>query len=378
MRVLHLWDNYAPHLFDQSFEICAEEGIDAGLVCLNLIDRGVVAADISFVRRVRGDDRSGAGGRIARKLRRWIDERRFRHLVKQEVRNFRPDLLHIHYGTTGAILASSAVLQHVPFVMSFYGFDISQAPRSAKIRSSYRKVFRLRPLVHVLCDEAADRAIALGAEPADIVDANLPLPIDRYPAIGVDGPVRHWLLPARFVEKKGHRVLLDAFKLHLREQPDARLTCWGYGESEWLEDVVFSLGLSEQVAVINNGGSPDFDALYLEQLRGHDAVITPSVRSSRGDDEGGPALTTVLAQVAAKPVIVSDFPGSERSVTDGVEGLVVAQRDSAALAEAMNKLAVNGALAVRMGKAGRKRAVREFARGAYRHALVGWYHRLTR
>src|SRR4029434_826547 len=41
MRVLQLWDNYAPGLFDQTLAICREEAIDAALVAMNWIDRGV-------------------------------------------------------------------------------------------------------------------------------------------------------------------------------------------------------------------------------------------------------------------------------------------------------------------------------------------------
>ena len=40
MRVLHLWDNYAPGLFDRSFEICQDEGLETRLICMNFIGRG--------------------------------------------------------------------------------------------------------------------------------------------------------------------------------------------------------------------------------------------------------------------------------------------------------------------------------------------------
>jgi colanic acid/amylovoran biosynthesis glycosyltransferase len=378
MRVLHLWDNYAPGLFDHSLQICHEEGIAASLVCMNLIEgRSGVPGEVRFLRKAHEDGRSGFVARLGRKLRARLDEGHFRRAFEAEVRRFRPDILHVHYGTTGAILATTTAIRRMPFVISFYGFDISQGLRTPGIRSAYRQLFRLRPLVHVLCDEARDRAIALGANPERIVDANLPLPIDRYPDIGVDGPrVSRWLIPARFVEKKGHEVLLRAFKAHLVNHPDDRLTCWGYGDSARLETRVGELGLSDRVAIVNNHGQGDFDEAYIAQLREHDVILAPSVRSTRGDDEGGPALTAVLAQVAGKPVIVSDFPGHERSVADGVEGLVVPQGDAAALADAMTKLAADPALARRMGQAGRKRAIHEFDRSAYRDALLGWYELL--
>lgn len=379
MRVLHVWDNYAPGLFDHSLAICREEGVEASLVAMNWIDRGS-AEEPAFphVRQLSGDRKNlGVFGRIAGKLRRFMDTHRFRSLVRREVERFRPDVLHVHYGTTGAILAND-LLTSPPFVISFYGFDISQGVRTASIRRLYRRMMHLQPLVHVLCDEARDRAIALGAEPDRVILANLPLPIARYPDIGLTAPrVSRWLIPARFVAKKGHEVLLQAFRLYLAAHPEDWLTCWGYGDRKWLQRRVDELGLSEKVSVIDNAGETDFDRAYVSELERHDAVLAPSVRSSRGDDEGGPALTLVLAQVAGKPVIVSDFPGSERSVTDGVEGFVVAQGNSEALCDAMRNLAANPDRARRMGEAGRCRSMREFNRETYRNALLSWYRALA-
>lgn len=376
MRVLHLWDNYAPGLFDQSFEICREEGVETALACMNLIG-GDQQSDVRFVRRLGRTSGHALAERFRNRVRRLTGEPAFRRLAQAVATRFQPDILHVHYGTTGALLADDAKLLSRPFVVSFYGFDISQGIRDPRIGSAYARMTKHRPLVHVLCDEAALRATELGAEPERVVTANLPLPVERYPYVGVENGISRWLIPARFVEKKGHDVLLDAFALHLQRHPDNRLTCWGYGDSRKLRERVRFYQLDRAVTVINNENEGSFDQAYLAQLRQHDAVLAPSVRSSRGDDEGGPALTAVLAQVAGKPVILSDFPGSERSVTNGVEGLIVPQGDAGVLAEAMAKLAEKPDLARDMGVKGRERAEREFSREAYRDALLGWYRRLA-
>jgi glycosyltransferase involved in cell wall biosynthesis len=193
-----------------------------------------------------------------------------------------------------------------------------------------------------------------------------------------DGGAFRWLIPARFVEKKGHAIALRAFKQHLASRPESLLTCWGYGDSAWLRKEVERFGLGGSVSVLDNSSEGLFDPAYLQRLRDHDAVLAPSVRSARGDDEGGPALTAVLAQVAGKPVIVSDFPGHERSVTDGLEGLVVPQGDAAALAAAMADLASDRERARAMGIAGRERAIHSFDRQIYRDTLIGWYRSLAK
>lgn len=380
MKVLHLWDTFAPGLFDHSYDICREEGLEARLACMHLVDRGhEPGPDIDYVRRLSGDD-AGAGlvARVWRRGRALVDGRRFQQLVRRVVSDFDPDVIHFHYGTTAAMFKNIKEVTARPFLISFYGFDISQGLETPRLHSAYQRLMLRNPLVHVLCDEAAERVQALGAQREQIVEANLPLSVELYPDVGAAGgsPFR-WLMPARFVEKKGHAIALAAFEKHLDHWPDDRLTCWGYGNSEWLRNRVNNSWLADRVSVIDNGSEGPFDQAYLQRLREHDIVLAPSVRSNRGDDEGGPALTAVLAQVAGKPVIVSNFPGHERSVSDGVEGLVVPQGDAAALAEAMGRLRSNPQEARAMGKAGRERATRAFNRRSYRDALLGWYRRLA-
>ena len=104
MRVLHLWDNYAPGLFDQSFAICREQGIETALACMNLIDgpeRPDVASCGASIEPSRRPNLSGKD--LEASAHRFLDERAFRRMVRREIARFRPDILHIHYGTTGAL-----------------------------------------------------------------------------------------------------------------------------------------------------------------------------------------------------------------------------------------------------------------------------------
>src|SRR5204863_4656051 len=132
-------------------------------------------------------------------------------LTRGVVREFQPDGIHLHYGTTAAILECEPAVVARPLIISFYGFDISQALQTSAYRSAYQRLMKLRPLVHVLCNEAAERAVELGAPRPRIVEANLPLPVERYSYVGVgEGGNFRWLMPARFVAKKGHVVALQA------------------------------------------------------------------------------------------------------------------------------------------------------------------------
>ena len=70
MRVLHLWDNYAPGLFDHSHDICRELGIESRLICMNfIVNDEVPTTGLEFVRKLRKDGVAvSVPARAARKL----------------------------------------------------------------------------------------------------------------------------------------------------------------------------------------------------------------------------------------------------------------------------------------------------------------------
>jgi len=286
----------------------------------------------------------------------------------------KPDIAHCHFGTTAAVLAQHGALPRIPFMVSFYGVDISQSLNDAAVMNAYREVINKAFLMHVLCDEAEQRLLALGCPQKKIRIANLPIDLSAIPDIGVEsvGTTR-FLIPARFVEKKGHLVLLKAYRRLVDASYPVALTCFGYGPMEWLLHAIDDLALKDHVTVIDNRQTGDFMTEYVNQLRKHDVVLAPSVRAANGDDEGGPALTLVMAQAAGKPVIASDFPGAERSVRDGCEGRVIASGYADALYEVMASLVSAEAEWRRFGDAGRLNVCRDFSEVVYWTELKKWY-----
>jgi glycosyltransferase involved in cell wall biosynthesis len=84
-------------------------------------------------------------------------------------------------------------------------------------------------------------------------------------------------------------------------------------------------------------------------LQAAHVVCLPSYR------EGLPK-SLLEAAAAARPAIASDVPGCRDVVRDGITGLLVPPRDSAALALAMLRLGQQTPMRVRMGRAARERA----------------------
>jgi glycosyltransferase involved in cell wall biosynthesis len=84
-----------------------------------------------------------------------------------------------------------------------------------------------------------------------------------------------------------------------------------------------------------------------------DVVVLPSYR------EGVPR-SLIEAAAAGLPIVTTDAPGCRAVVEDGVNGILVPVRDSAALAAAIRKLVLDRALAARMGVASRQKALAQF------------------
>ena len=88
--------------------------------------------------------------------------------------------------------------------------------------------------------------------------------------------------------------------------------------------------------------------------------------------EGYP-ISTLEAQAAGVPVVVTDAGGSREAVQHEQTGLVVPKRNSDSLAEALLRLLRDSDLCQRMGKAGQQRARKEFTRERMIERIVATY-----
>jgi glycosyltransferase involved in cell wall biosynthesis len=87
--------------------------------------------------------------------------------------------------------------------------------------------------------------------------------------------------------------------------------------------------------------------------------VAPYVEVGSGDKDGIP--TALLeAMSTGLPVVATDAGSITEAARDGVEALIVPQRDAAALADALQRLLTDRDLYVRMADAARARAVIEF------------------
>ena len=381
MRVLHIWNDYSPALFDQSHPISIENGLSSRLLAGNLIDNGAKLLPETYVFRQSnpvGQNSAAFGWRLYRRARRLFFFPHFRHFCLQHVRQYRPDLAHIHFGTTAAGLLPFLEKAGVPVIVSLYGVDASAALADPVVVQRYRTLFARGSIFVVLSEVVRQRLVTIGCDTDQIRIINLPAGVEHYPLRSreFDGTTR-FLIAARFVEKKGHVVLLHAFREVVNAGAKVHLTMMGYGPSGWLQELVRTLNLEDHTTLINNGLTPDFVGLFNGLLAEHDVFLAPSTTAANGDDEGGPALTMVAAQAAGMPVIATPFVGAELSLIPGETGLYCEQDSMGSLADRMLELCDQPELWKRLGENGSRLVRREFSRSGYAQTLLGLYKELA-
>jgi glycosyltransferase involved in cell wall biosynthesis len=167
-------------------------------------------------------------------------------------------------------------------------------------------------------------------------------------------------------ERKGHQYLLEAAALLKAQGLKVRYAIAGQGRRQaQLEAEVARLGIDQDVRFLG------FVTNTVEFLAGVDLFAMPSLQEGLG-------VAALEAMAAGRPVIASQVGGLAESVLDGITGLLVPPRDSAALAGGIAKLASSPALAQAMGKQGRERVSREFSLANMAGQNESYYYELVR
>lgn len=182
------------------------------------------------------------------------------------------------------------------------------------------------------------------------------LDLDRFPYADPSGRPPVIAAVGRLVEKKGFDDLLDAVALLVGDGVAVRLDLVGTGPCEAdLTAQVQRLGLSGCVRML--GALPQ--GRVREIVQGAAVFAAPCVVAADGNRDG---LPTVLLEAMAlgTPSVGTPVTGIPEVVRDGETGLLVPERDPAALAAALRRLLDDAALRARLAGAARALVEQEF------------------
>jgi len=270
--------------------------------------------------------------------------------VGRKLRELNATLVHAHYGPAGLRMLPLPV----PLLVTFHGFDTSSLPAAdASYRRALRRLFGGVAGVIAVSETVRERLVRLGC-PEDrlhVIPMGVPLRPPRPPAIRDE--VRA-ITVARLHPVKGVPDLVDA--VTRARGLGARLTLDIVGEGPGRAEVEGRVGGPGGPVRLRGALPPAEVARLLEES---DLFVLNSRTTPEGDAEGLP-VSLLEAMERSLPVVATRHGGIRDAVEDGRTGLLVAERDTDALAAALVRVAGDPALRERLGAAGRARVEREF------------------
>lgn len=282
-----------------------------------------------------------------------------RHLLDRGIRH-----IHAHFATTATEVARLASrFARIPYTFTAHAKDIfHESVDPADLR---RKLRQASGTVTVSDFNVRHLRGQFGSDAVHVRRIHNGLDLERFPFRDPADRPPHLVAVGRLVEKKGFEVLVDACRLLARKRT---FTCdiVGTGELEAklaqhivrhrLQRIVRLVGALPQTAVI-------------ERVSSAAAFAAPCVVGADGNADGMP---TVLLEAMAlgTPCVATDVTGIPEIVRSQESGILVPQKDPAALAEALEQLLADADLRRRLALEARRRIEADF--DIHRNASTLW------
>jgi colanic acid/amylovoran biosynthesis glycosyltransferase len=261
------------------------------------------------------------------------------------------DVLHAHFGPVGKNFRFARKLWRAPLVVSFHGYDFSTWPQREG-PAAYRSLFDEVDLITVHTDYAHQHLLRLGCPENLLRRLACGIDLQEFGFRARSRPAQdrtQLLTVGRLVEKKGIEFSIKAL---------CELVARGYHLNyEIIGDGPLRVPL---MSLIQKRGAEDYitlsgarDTDYVRhRMQECDLFMLASVTAADGDTEGAP-VSLLEAQACGMPVISTRHAGIPEIVENNVTGLLVPERDTSALRDAIAYMLDNDGLWSSIGSSGR-------------------------
>lgn len=281
-----------------------------------------------------------------------------RSRVSQLLQSHRIDVIHAHFGPSGIEMLPVAKKLGIPIVVSFHGIDAAPAMLGDKeYADKIQEVIEYAKAVIIVSPHFIDtlnlsrfsnkvHLIPYGTEEQKFLPAETP---DRDKVV-----IQH---VGRLVAKKGVPDLITAFARLCDNYTNLELRIIGDGpEMPICKDLVDQLNLRDKISLL--GSKPH--GVVNEHMKDADIYVLNSRTDDKGDMEGLP--NSILEAMSMEKAVISTYhAGIPQAIQDGVNGLLVKERDNEALTAALEKLIQDRDMRRRLGVAARKTIVASFS-----------------
>jgi len=250
-------------------------------------------------------------------------------------------LIHAQFGPSGIEILPIAKDLNVPLVVSFHGYDGSILLKYEDYKKNLKRTFEYSYVIvpsHFMLNELNEKVGKIFKY--SIINYGIPLDDFRYvQRVSVKNKVDRdeeitFLQVSNFVEKKGHFYTISAFRELLKFYPNVQLVLAGDGYLKGeIQELVNKMGLNNNVifpGVVNHNQVSDF-------MNKADIFLHHSITSSEGDKEGIPNVI-MEAMATGLPCISTNHAGIPELIKDGINGLLIEEKDINSYIEKMKEL----------------------------------------
>jgi colanic acid/amylovoran biosynthesis glycosyltransferase len=279
-----------------------------------------------------------------------------RILAERVLRRRGARLIHAHFGPVGWWALPLKRRLGLPLVTTFYGYDTAPSLHQPWYDWSRcrEELFDEGDLFLVEGPFMRRQLVSLGCPPEKIKLQRIAIDLSqvpfrpRKPRAGGKALV---IFAGRLIEKKGLLYALQALRdIHPRDGSNIEFRIIGEGPlAAPVRAFVRANRLEENVRLLGFLSYRD----YLHEMQQGDIFLQPSVTAADGDSEGGAPTTLLEAQASGMPVVSTYHADIPNVVVPGKSALLVPERDSQALANAIVYLLEHSATWEEMGRVGR-------------------------
>lgn len=282
----------------------------------------------------------------------------------QVIRKEKPDIISVHWILPNGVVAYAvSKLTGVPYAITLPGTDTYLAAKYKPFGYVAKIIANGSVGMYSNSSWHLNKIVKVGGSPPVKEVITYPVDIKKFKPInkGLDIYRKKYkikqnekiiLAVGRLVYKKGFDYLIKSIPQVAKKHKNIKVIIGGDGDlrKEW-ENLAKKLKVDKYI--IFTGTLKRDEIIYYYNMA--DIMVTPSILDSKGNIDGRP-LVILESMACGKPQIVTNLPGISDNLKDGENAILVPEKNSKAIANAIIKLLGSSALREKMGKANIKLA----------------------
>jgi colanic acid/amylovoran biosynthesis glycosyltransferase len=260
-------------------------------------------------------------------------------------------LLHIYFGHIAVHLLPLIRAWLKPTIVSFHGADVLVDMHKPAYRSATIEMLSAVKRVLVRSESLRKALVDLGANSNKIDIVRTGIPLEEFPFRARDFPENgewRFVQACRLIEKKGLPTALRAFTKFAARYPRSTITIAGEGpQLDELKQLAHELKIDNQVSFTGFVSQKEVrNVFYASHI-----FLHPSETGRDGNQEGIPN-SMLEAMASGLPVFATNHGGIPEAIETGVSGVLLPERDDAALAQALFDVVQDRHLLSRIARVG--------------------------